>query len=411
MPVGILLDHLEGRCFYISERVTDLTGLAAESVMQSGWEQCVHPDDRERVLRQVSSMLHARKPGQAEFRCVLPDGRIRWLLGQSTPEHDLGGHLVGFVWTLTDTTHTHESLRASGSAKKALVSACADYDVMADRDSGRLNLLAPHPRGTTHDAGRGLDFCHPDDRARVEGAMAAALDPRGSGAFAEEFRIRRADTGEVRWIACTCQTSFDGAADGRRPVRFTGITRDVTERRAHETQVQLLSELLLGNEERQEFLLRLSDALRPLNNPLDVQEVSSQLLGQHLGVNRVGYAELESREYVIRREYTRGVAPLAGQGPVGGFAAALHDAFRRGETVVVNDVDRDPRFTDSSGSQAAEDRGVWPGDAAERRAAGGLLGANNATIAPWRRRNRVVRDAAVGPGCGPARAPRCAARA
>ena len=147
--------------------------------------------------------------------------------------------------------------------------------------------------------------------------MAAALDPRGSGVFAEEFRIRRADTGEVRWMATTCQTFFDSAADGRRPVRFTGILTDVTERNARETEEQLLSERLLRSEERQAFLLRLSDALRPLSNPLDVQEVASRLLGEHLRVNRVGYAEIENRDYVIRREYARGVAPLVGQGPVG----------------------------------------------------------------------------------------------
>ena len=320
MPVGILRTDLEGRCFYISERVTDLTGLTAESAMQSGWEQCVHPDDREAVLRQVSSALHARKPGQAEFRCVLPDGRIRWLLSQATPERDLQGHVVGFVWTLTDTTHTQEALRASEErfklATKSAGVGVLDYDVMADQGlwSPEVCALLGVPEGRLTTLAEGLDFCHPDDRARVEGAMAAALDPRGSGAFAEEFRIRRADTGEVRWVACACQTFFEGAADGRRPVRFTGIATDVTERKARETQEQLLSERLLRSEERHAFLLRLSDALRPLSNPLDVQEVASRLLGEHLGVNRVGYAEIEDREYVIRREYARGVAPLAGQG-------------------------------------------------------------------------------------------------
>src|SRR6476619_3608739 len=99
VPVGILRTDLEGRCFYTSERVTDLTGLTADSVMQSGWEQCVHPDDREAVLRQVSLVVHARKPEQAEFRCVLPDGRLRWLLAQATPAHDLQRRVVGFVWT------------------------------------------------------------------------------------------------------------------------------------------------------------------------------------------------------------------------------------------------------------------------------------------------------------------------
>ena len=106
-------------------------------------------------------------------------------------------------------------------------------------------------------------------------------------------------------------------------------------------------ELLLRTEERLAFLLRLSDALRPLRDPIEVQEVASRLLGEHLRVNRVGYAEIDKREYVIRREYARGVAPLAGQGPVGSFAAALRDEFRSGEPVVVTDVDTDPRFTES----------------------------------------------------------------
>src|SRR5580765_4485400 len=100
-------------------------------------------------------------------------------------------------------------------------------------------------------------------------------------------------------------------------------------------------------EQRQAFLLRLSDALRPLSNPLDVQEVAARLLGEHLRVNRVGYAELENREYVIRREYTCGVAPLAGHASRGNFGAALSELYRRGETVVVSDVDTDPRFTES----------------------------------------------------------------
>src|SRR5262245_16873819 len=111
MPVGILRTDLENRCFYISEPVTNLIGLTAESALESGWEQCVHPDDREAVRRQVSSAIDAKQPWAGEFRCVLPDGRIRWLLGQAMPEHDLQGRVVGFVWTLTDTSHIHEALQ------------------------------------------------------------------------------------------------------------------------------------------------------------------------------------------------------------------------------------------------------------------------------------------------------------
>src|SRR6476661_3325967 len=114
------------------------------------------------------------------------------------------------------------------------------------------------------------------------------------------------------------------------PIRITG-------RPDGEIPEPLSRDVLLRTEERLAFLLKLSDSLRPLRDPIEVQEVASRLLGEHLHVNRVGYAELENREYVVRREYARGVAPLAGQGPVGSFAAALRDEFRSGEPVVVTD--------------------------------------------------------------------------
>lgn len=100
------------------------------------------------------------------------------------------------------------------------------------------------------------------------------------------------------------------------------------------------------NEDRLQFLIALADALRPLSDAGDVQETAARLLGEHLGVNRVGYAEIENGRYVIRREYARGVAPLVGDGPAGTFGAALRDAYRRGDIVVVNDVAADPRFTE-----------------------------------------------------------------
>ena len=82
LPVGIFQTNLEGRCLYVSERVSELTGLSVEEARQFGWEQCVHPDDRVAVSRDLRGALLAGEPRQVECRCVLPDGTIRWLLCQ-----------------------------------------------------------------------------------------------------------------------------------------------------------------------------------------------------------------------------------------------------------------------------------------------------------------------------------------
>ena len=148
---------------------------------------------------------------------------------------------------------------------------------------------------------------------------------------------------------------------------------------------RLLGEHLRQTEERHAFLLKLSDALRALSDPADVQETAARLLGEHLGVNRVGYAEMQDHGYVIRREYTCGVAPLVGHGPSGSFGAALSEAYRRGDTVVVNDVSSDPRFTESERVRM-DDRQIAAFIGTTLVKNGRFLaafGANNATPREW----------------------------
>ena len=185
---------------------------------------------------------------------------------------------------------------------------------------------------------------HPDDLARMEAKHEAAIRDRQP--FDIEFRIVL-PSGEIRWLLAMGRGVWD---EGGRLLRVVGSNIVITERKR-------LEELHRRSEERLPFLLTLSDALRPLSDPLDVQEAAARLLGEHLHVNRVGYAEIEDHEYIIRREYAPGVAPLVGQGPVGTFGAALRDAYRRGDTVVVNDVQTDPRFTEArAGPHAGADR-------------------------------------------------------
>ena len=161
-------------------------------------------------------------------------------------------------------------------------------------------------------------------------------------------------------------------------VGWVASIMDITERKRAE-------EALRRSDERQAFLLKLSDALRPLGDPLDVQEVAARLLGEHLRSNRVGYAEIDGRDYVIRREYASGVRPLVGEGPVGTFGVALRDAYRNGETVVVNDVSTDPRFTEAERTiMQARQIAAYVGVTLIK---GGRLvaafGANNATPRVW----------------------------
>ena len=64
------------------------------------------------------------------------------------------------------------------------------------------------------------------------------------------------------------------------------------------------------------FLVTLNEQLRPLKDPVEIQEVAVRLIGKHLHASRVHYAHIDGDEFVISRSYVDGVPPLAGRGPV-----------------------------------------------------------------------------------------------
>jgi GAF domain-containing protein len=99
------------------------------------------------------------------------------------------------------------------------------------------------------------------------------------------------------------------------------------------------------------FLVALNERLRPLRDPVEIQEVAVRLIGEHLQASRVNYAQIEGSEFVISRSYTRTVPPFAGRGDLARFGKTIVDACRRGETVVISDVQADPRFTDAERAQ------------------------------------------------------------
>jgi PAS domain S-box-containing protein len=108
----------------------------------------------------------------------------------------------------------------------------------------------------------------------------------------------------------------------------------------HETTGKVLSE------QRLEFLVRLSDRLRGLNEPIEVIAAAQKMLGEHLKTSRVGYGEVEetARYFTTERNWTDGtVAHQAGTHDLAAFGPEIHSALKRAEPLVVHDVSIDPR--------------------------------------------------------------------
>lgn len=152
-----------------------------------------------------------------------------------------------------------------------------------------------------------------------------------------EYRIRRPDTGELRWIARKGEVEHDEAG---RPIRFVGVARDITEQRA-------ARDALAESERYKTVLLELGDRLRDLTDVPEVTRVAAEVAGTALRASRAGFGRLDATgEHVtIEPDWTApGQASVAGRHRFADYGD-FHHGFRRGEPLVVDDVTTDLRTT------------------------------------------------------------------
>jgi PAS domain S-box-containing protein len=93
------------------------------------------------------------------------------------------------------------------------------------------------------------------------------------------------------------------------------------------------------------FRVSLTDALRSLADPVEVQATASHVLGEYLGANRVAYFEVCGADYMVEQDYVNGASAMAGCYPIDSFGPTLLAAYRAGHTVAVADVQADPHLS------------------------------------------------------------------
>jgi two-component system, chemotaxis family, CheB/CheR fusion protein len=123
--------------------------------------------------------------------------------------------------------------------------------------------------------------------------------------------------------------------------RVAVIFKDTTEQTA-------AGAALRQSEERQAFLLKLTDALRTLTGPAAIRAEASRVLGVRLGVNRSFYAEVDGEEWTVANPYEHDIDRQAeGRHPIAQFGSWVVDDFRAGRTLVIRDLHGDDRFDPS----------------------------------------------------------------
>ena len=96
----------------------------------------IHPDDRERLREAVKNSLQTGAENPFEYRVVLPDGEIRWLVRRSRTEFDRNGKPVLMHGILFDITKR----RLAEERFRLVVEAAATAMIMVNKE-GRITLI------------------------------------------------------------------------------------------------------------------------------------------------------------------------------------------------------------------------------------------------------------------------------
>ncbi|WP_304308405.1 ATP-binding protein [Pseudacidovorax intermedius] len=190
--------------------------------------------------------------------------------------------------------------------------------------------ISPYAPATLDDYVNGL---HPQDAERTLKAYADAQDPALRTPYDVEYRTIGKEDGVVRWVAAKGRGFFD---DQGRCVRAIGTAVDITARKEAEAVME-------RERERLAFLARVERATRALESAQEVLEVTTRLLGEHLGATRCAYAdvELDNDQFTIRADWSPAVPSTAGVYSLELFGRQATSNLRVGRHLVVDDVDRD----------------------------------------------------------------------
>ncbi|HSL69464.1 MAG TPA: GAF domain-containing protein, partial [Longimicrobiales bacterium] len=108
--------------------------------------------------------------------------------------------------------------------------------------------------------------------------------------------------------------------------------------------------------ERDAFLIALNDRLRPLRDPLEIQDEAVRVLGERLGTDWVHYTEFEgdfSYSTVHTNDVRSGAPSVVARHPMGNFRPLI-DELRAGRTVAVEDLQMTPLVASEGRTQYAQ---------------------------------------------------------
>lgn len=261
------------------------------------------------------------------------DGREIWTNVATAPTFDKAGQVTGAVSVISDIDarkRADQVVRESEDRLRRIIDTSAVGVLFFDPDGFLIDAndafltMAGYSRervrsGSLH----WRDMTPPEWIGPSEEQMARFSETDRLGPYEKEYY--RAD-GSRSWMLF----SGRGLADGT----IVEFAVDISERKRVETALR-------ESEERLAFLLRLTDALRPLTDSGEIERQATRLLGEHLKADRCFLSPVydDGSGMCVREEYLRaGASSVLGDYTFAQFGEFVGPTLHAGHILAVEDV-------------------------------------------------------------------------
>ena len=305
-----------------------LTGQTAEEVRGTGWLAALHPDDIDPTMAAWRKAIAERVSFDIEFRVRAREGGLLWHRARTVPIFDEKNEVAewfGLVENIHGRRAAEAALAASEARLRAVVDTAPDAIVVIDRrgivqsfNQGAERIFGYAPEEVI---GRSLSMLVPAYHAGQHDSHLAEYErtgiKRAVGGVTPVEGMRK--DGFLVPLEATVGEWFD--EEGAR--HFTGVLRDITERRAAEEKQVLLAREVDHRAKNALAVVQSIIHLTPANDPKEFVKAVERRVGAlgraHSLLAQGGWAAADLRtvaekelEAHVRQDKNGSVISLAG---------------------------------------------------------------------------------------------------
>lgn len=342
IPQIVWIADAEGHIEFFNQQWYAYSGdQPVETISELIARHFIHPDDHQRTQE---AWLEAAQQGNTfvtEHRLRDKTGAYRWFLCRAEPYRDTAeGPVLRWFGTSTDIHDrklvSEELARLTAESEQrsrlyeTFLSHTPDLAYVWDLDHRFVyaNDVLLKLWGQTWDGAIGKNCLelgyepwHAERHDReIEQVRTTKLPLHGEVPFNGAFGLREYDYILVPILGP------DGEVEA-----VAGTTRDVTERKLAEA--------------RRDALIRLTDQIRDITDPAQISSVAAEILGQVLGVSRVGYGLIDEQTEILRADCEWNAPQVSGLPNtlnLRDFGSFIDD-LKQGVFIAIDDVERDER--------------------------------------------------------------------